>query len=82
MALVPVVLKEPFLSPRNWSLYFEQYIKGQSEYLHKVNQTSTWKTNKGCVCCMLTLKAASRIFLLNPDNNDGWFWVPDNKKDC
>jgi len=31
---------------------------------------------------MLTLKAASIIFLLNPEKNDCWFSLPDSKKDC
>lgn len=34
------------------------------------------------MCCMLTLKAASRIFLLNPEKKDCWFSLPDNEKDC
>ena len=34
------------------------------------------------MCCMLTLKAASKIFLLNPEKKDCWFSLPDNKKDC
>jgi len=31
--------------------------------------------------CMLTLKEASRILLLNPRKYEGLFWFPDSPKD-